>query len=153
MQSPNWLPHQPNIYVYEAGHLLAMPYLDPAAGGEGRIVNTGSLADCSGNYGISPDGRSLAVSCAQAHGGAHQVYVLPAGGTATPLQFTHGAQSFFHAWSPDSRTIAFTRGSASKADIFTVTAAAGGAAAIRIVSLSDGLIRTVTQLQGNRDSF
>jgi TolB protein len=233
MQSANWLPHNPNIYVYEGGHMLAVPYLDPAAGGEARIIDTGSLVDCSGNYGISPDGRSLAVSCEQTHGAAHQVYVLPASGTGTPRQVTHGAQSFFHAWSPDSNTIAFTRGSASKANIFTVPAAGGeahqlthdtindgpdysadgkfiyfdsarsgqlqiwrmrpdgsaaeqitdddcrnssphlspdgkslaflaqrpgtgdgiGDAAVKIVTLSDGLIRTVTQLQGNRDSF
>jgi hypothetical protein len=233
MQSANWLPHNPNIYVYESGHMLAIPYLDPAAGGEARTINTGSLVDCSGNYGLSPDGRSLAVSCAQAHGGPHQVYVLPAGDTGTPRQVTHGAQSFFHAWSPDSGTIAFTRGSASKADIFTVPAAGGearqltrdtindgpdysadgrfiyfdssrsgrmqiwrmrtdgsaaeqitaddcrnssphlspdgkslaflaqrpgtgdaiGEAAVKIVTLSDGLIRTLTQLQGNRDSL
>jgi TolB protein len=233
MQSPDWLPHNPNIYVFEAGHMLAIPYLDPAAGGEARIISTGLLVDCSGNYGVSPDGRLLAVSCAQAHGGPHQVYVLSTGGTGTPLQLTRGAQSFFHAWSPDSSTVAFTRGSASQADIFTVPAAGGaarqlthdtindgpdysadgkfiyfdsarsgqlqiwrmrsdgsgaeqitdddcrnssphlspdgkslaflaqppgsddaiGAAAIKIVSLSDGLIRTLTQLQGNRDSF
>jgi TolB protein len=233
MQSANWLPHNPNIYVYEGGQMLAIPYRDPAAGGEARIIDTGTLVDCSGNYGLSPDGRSLAVSCEQAHGGAHQVYVLPGSGTGTPRQVTHGAQSFFHAWSPDSKTIAFTRGSASKADIFTVPAGGGearqlthdtindgpdysadgkiiyfdssrsgrtqiwrmhtdgsaaeqitdddcrnssphlspdgkslaflaqppgsgeaiGAAAIKIVTLSDGLIRTLTQLQGNRDSL
>jgi Tol biopolymer transport system component len=233
MQSANWLPHNGTIYVYEGGHILGIPYLDPAAGGAARIINTGSLVDCSGNYGVSPDGRSLAVSCEQAHGGPHQVYVLPASGNDSPRQLTHGAQSFFHAWSPDSNTIAFTRGSASKADIFTVPAAGGearqlthdtindgpdysadgkfiyfdsarsgqlqiwrmrtdgsaaeqitdddyrnssphlspdgkslaflaqpqgagdaiGAAAIKIVTLNDGLIRTLTQLQGNRDSF
>ena len=233
MQSANWLPHSPNIYVYEGGHILAVPYLDPGVGGEARIIRTGSLVDCSGNYGLSPDGRALAVSCEQTHGGAHQVYVLPASGIGTPLQVTHDTPSFFHAWSPDSRTIAFTRGSASKADIFTVSAAGGearqlthdtindgpdysadgkfiyfdssrsgqlqiwrmrtdgsaaeqitddgcrnssphlspdgknlaflaqppgasdaaGESAVKILSLSDGLIRTLTQLQGNRDSF
>jgi TolB protein len=233
MQSANWLPHQPNIYVYEGGHMLAIPYLEPAAGGEARILNTGSLMDCSGNYGLSPDGRLLAVSCEQVHGAPHQVYVLPAGGTGTPLQVTYGAQSFFHAWSPDSKTIAFTRGAASQADIYTVTAAGGetrqlthdtindgpdfspdgkfiyfdsarsgplqiwrmrsdgstaeqitdddwrnssphlspdgkslaflaqppgtddsiSEAAVKIVTLSDGLIRTLTRLQGNRGSF
>jgi len=233
MRSANWVPHTADIYLYEGGHLLAIPYLDPAAGGEARTIDTGSLVDCSGNYGLSPDGRTLAVSCAQAHGAEHQVYVLPGSGTGTPRQITHGAQSFFHAWSPDSKTIAFTRGSASKADIFTVPAAGGaahqlthdtindgpdysadgkfiyfdsarsgqlqiwrmhtdgsaaeqitdddcrnssphlspdgkslaflaqppgsgdaiGAAAIKIVTLGDGLIRTLTQLQGNRDSF
>jgi TolB protein len=233
MQSANWLPHDPHIYVYEGGHILAIPYLDPAAGGTATIIDTGPLVDCSGNYGLSPDGRSLAVSCEQDHGGPHQVYVLPASGTGAARQVTHGAQSFFHAWSPDSKSIAFTRGSASKADIFTVTATgvearqlthdtindgpdyspdgkfiyfdssrsgrtqiwrmrpdgsaaeqitdddyrnssphlspdgkslaflaqppdAGdgiGDAAVKIVTLSDGLIRTLTQLQGNRDSL
>jgi TolB protein len=233
MQSANWLPHSPNIYVYEGGHMLVVPYLDPVAGGEARMIDTGSLVDCSGNYGLSPDGQWLAVSCEQAHGAPHQVYLLAASGTATARQVTHGAQSFFHAWSPDSRTIAFTRGSASKADIFTVDAGGGearqlthdtlndgpdysadgqfiyfdsarsghlqiwrmrtdgsaaeqitaddcrnssphlspdgkslaflaqpagaddtmGEAAIKIVNLNDGLIRTLTQLQGNRDSF
>jgi hypothetical protein len=210
MQSANWLPHHPNIYVYEGGHMLAIPYLDPAAGGEARIIDPGSLVDCSGNYKLAPDGRSLAVSCEQTHGRAHQVYVLPASGTGTARQVTAGAQSFLHAWSPDSKTIAFTRGSASKADIFTVPAAGGavrqlthdtiniwrmrtdgsaaeqitdddcrnssphpspdgkslaflaqppetgdaiGAVAVKIVTLSDGLIRTLTQVQGNRDSF
>jgi TolB protein len=232
MQSANWLPHQANLYVHEAGHILAIPYLDPPAGGEARTIDTGSLVDCSGNYGLAPNGRSLAVSCAQSHGGPHQVYLLPNGG-GTPRQVTHGAQSFFHAWSPDSQTIAFTRGSASKADIFIIPTAGGeahqlthdtlndgpdyspdgkfiyfdsarsgqlqiwrmradgsaaeqitaddsrntsphvspdgkslaflaqppaatdsiGPAAIRIVNLSDGLIRTVTQLRGSRDSF
>lgn len=33
MQSANWLPNSPNIYVYESGHMLAIAYLDPAAGG------------------------------------------------------------------------------------------------------------------------
>lgn len=233
MQSANWLPHNRDIYVYESGHMLAIPYLDPPAGGAPRIISTGPLVDCSGNYGISPDGRSLAVSCEAVHGGAHQVYVLPASGPGTPRQVTHGAQSFFHAWSPDSTTIAFTRGRASQADIFTVPATGGearqlthdtindgpdysadgkfiyfdssrsgqlqiwrmrtdgsaaeqitdddsrnssphlspdgkslaflaqppgaddtiGPAAIKIVTLNDGLIRTLTQLRGNRDSF
>jgi TolB protein len=234
MQSANWLPHNSSIFVYEAGHMLSIPYLDPASGGEAKSIDTGSLVDCSGNYGLSPDAQSLAVSCAEVHGGPHQVYLLPPGGsTGAPRQVTHGAQSFFHAWSPDSRTIAFTRGSASKADIFTVAAAGGearqlthdtlndgpdysadgkfiyfdssrsgqlqiwrmradgsgaeqitdddsrntsphlspdgrslaflaqppgagdgiGEAAIRIVTLNDGLIRTLTRFQGNRDSF
>jgi TolB protein len=233
MQSANWLPHNSNIFVYEGGHMLAIPYLDPAAGGQAQTIDTGSLVDCSGNYGLSPDGQSLAVSCEAVHGGPHQVYVLPPGGAGAPRQVTHGAQSFFHAWSPDSKTIAFTRGSASKADIFTVAATGGearqltrdtlndgpdysadgkfiyfdsarsgqlqiwrmrtdgsgaeqitddesrntsphlspdgrtlaflaqppgagdgiGDAAIRIVTLNDGLIRTLTRFQGNRDSF
>lgn len=219
--------------MYEAGHILAIPYLDPAAGGPAQTIDTGSLVDCSGNYGVAPDGRLLAVSCEEVPGGPHQVYVLPAHGKGTPRQVTNGAQSFFHAWSPDSRTIAFTRGSASKADFFTVSAVGGEAhqlthdtvndgpdysadgkfiyfdsarsgqlqiwrmrsdgsaaeqitdddfrntsphlspdgkslaylaqppgagdaiseAAIRIVTLSDGLIRTLTRMQGNRDSF
>ena len=233
MQSPNWLPHNPNIYLYEAGHLLAIPYLDPPAGGKPHPLATGSLVECSGNYGVSPDGQSVAVSCKAAPGAPHEVYVLPASGSGGPRQLTRGPASFFHAWSPDSSTVAFTRGQASKADIFTIPAAGGeehqlthdtindgpdysadgkfiyfdssrsgqlqiwrmhpdgtaaeqitadawrnssphlspdgkslaflaqppgssdaiGDAELRVVNLGDGLIRTLTRFQGNRDSF
>lgn len=66
------------------------------------------------------------------------MYVQPVNGTGTPRQVTHAAQSFFHAWSPDSRSIAFTRGSASKADIFTVSAAGGKARQLTHDMINDG---------------
>ena len=139
MQSANWAPDGKSIYAYEDGRIESIPYLTPEAGGTPLPIDTGRLIGCSGNFGLSPDGRSLAVSCSETKDGPHQLYVLPAGGGATARKVTQGAiASYFHAWSPDSRIIAFTRGSAGKADLFTVPA--GGGAETRLTSdtVNDG---------------
>jgi TolB protein len=139
MQSVNWLPDGKSLYVHEDGHLERIEYLDPPAGSPPQPIAVGKLVDCSSNYGVSPDGRWLAVSCAEKPEGEHQVYVLPAGGGDTVRQLTHGARSsFFHAWSPDSRIVAFTRGSASKADIFTIPASGGEESRLTHDTVNDG---------------
>jgi hypothetical protein len=139
LQSPNWAPDGKSIYVYENARVMKIPYLDPPAGGEPQTINTGKLVGCGGNFGLSPDGKSLAITCAKDKGSPHHVFVLPASGGGTPLQVTEGpVSSYFHAWSPDSRTIAFTRGSASKADIFTVPAAGGPEVRLTSDTLNDG---------------
>lgn len=139
MQSANWAPDGSNIYVHEDGRVAAIPYLQPGVGGEPRFVDTGGLVDCSGNYGLSPDGKSLALSCAASRGGMHQVYVLSMQERGPPRRVTFTAQSsFFHAWSPDSRSIAFTRGSADRADIFTVDAAGGSERRLTRDTVNDG---------------
>ena len=139
MQSPNWAPGGKSIYVLEDGRILNIPYLTPEAGGPPRTVAALRLVDCSGNFGLSPDGKWLAVSCADTHGGPHQVYVVRPDGTGTPRRVTQSATpSFFHAWSPDSLTIAFTRGSAGKADIFTIAAAGGTEKRLTHDTVNDG---------------
>jgi TolB protein len=139
MQSANWAPDGKSIYVLEDGRILNIPYLTPEAGGPPRTIAIFGLADCSGNFGLSPDGKWLAVSCADTHGGPHEVYVVPPDGTGTPRKVTRGATpSFFHAWAPDSRTIAFTRGSAGKADIFTIAAAGGTEKRLTHDTVNDG---------------
>jgi hypothetical protein len=139
MQSANWVPDGKSIYVHEDGHVAKIPYLDPPAGGPPQTIDTGKLVGCSGNYGLSPDGKLLAVSCAERKGGQHDVYVLLAAGAGVPRKVTNGAtSSYFHAWSPDSQTIAFTRGSASKADIFTVPVTGGTEVRLTSDTINDG---------------
>jgi hypothetical protein len=139
MQSANWAPDGKSIYVYEDAHVMRIPYLDPAAGGAPQLIDTGKLVGCGGNFGLSPDGKSLAITCARTKESPHHVFVLPASGGGTPQQVTEGpVSSYFHAWSPDSQTIAFTRGSASKADIFTVPAAGGAEVRLTSDTINDG---------------
>ena len=139
MQSANWAPDGRGIYVHEEGRVERIPYLTPPAGGAPEAVDTGKLLDCSGNFGVSPDGRLLALSCAETHGGPHEVYVQSTAGVATPRKVTNStASSFFHAWSPDSRIIAFTRGSADKADIFTVPVTGGEELRLTRDTVNDG---------------
>jgi Tol biopolymer transport system component len=139
IQSPNWAPGGKAIYVHEDGHIVRIPYLEPPAGGEPQTVDTGKLVGCSGNYGVSPDGKWLAVSCSQVKGGQHDVYVLSASGGATPRKVTSGTvSSYFHAWAPDSAGIAFTRGSAGKADIFKIGIDGGTEARLTQDTLNDG---------------
>jgi Tol biopolymer transport system component len=139
MQSANWAPDGKSIYVHEAGRIVRVSYTPPGVGGEPQPVDVGALLECSGNYGLSPDGKSLAVSCAESNGGTHQVYVLPAQGHGPPRKVTGGAaSSYFHAWSPDSGTIAFTRGKADRADIFTVAASGGAELRLTHDTVNDG---------------
>ena len=139
IQSPNWAPDRKSIYVHEDGRVRKIPYLTPDAGGTPEDVAVGKLVGCSGNFGLSPDGKSLAVSCAETKGGRHEVYVLPAGGGDAPRKLTNGASgSFFHAWAPDSQAIAFTRGSAGKADIFTIALAGGAETRLTSDTVNDG---------------
>jgi hypothetical protein len=145
MQSANWAPDGKAIYAYEKGYLhddsriIKIPLLTPPAGGAPVAVSTGKLIGCSGNFGISPDGRLLAVSCAEMKGGPHEVYVLPADGAGSLTKVTQGAAaSFFHAWSPDSQTIAFTRGSAARADIFAIPVKGGAEVQLTRDTINDG---------------
>ena len=78
MQSANWASDGKEIYAYEAGRIERIPFLTPEAGGTPQRVDLGNLVDCSGNFGLSPDRKWLAVSCAEKGGGRHDVYVLPA---------------------------------------------------------------------------
>ncbi|MFZ1869204.1 MAG: hypothetical protein WAU49_12015 [Steroidobacteraceae bacterium] len=139
MQSADWAPDGKSILVYEDGRIERIPYLTPDGGGPPQPVAVDGLVGCSGNFGLSPDGKLLAVSCSRVSGGLHQVYLLAAEGGGVPRQLTQGAEaSFFHAWSPDGKTVAFTRGSASRADIFTIAATGGPQTRLTHDTVNDG---------------
>lgn len=143
MQSAGWAPDGKSILVYEDARIERIPYLTPDGGGSPQPIDTRGLVGCSGNFGLSPDGKVLAVSCSRVPGGLHQVYLLSAGGGGAPRQLTQsGAASFFHAWSPDGTMVAFTRGSASLADIFTIPAAGGPEKRLTHDTVNDGPVYT-----------
>jgi Tol biopolymer transport system component/catechol 2,3-dioxygenase-like lactoylglutathione lyase family enzyme len=139
IDSPNWAPDGKSIYVHEGGRIQRIPYLNPPAGGPPQPIDTGKLVGCSGNYGLSPDGKWVAVSCSEVSGAPHEVFLLPATGGGTPRKVTNTtASSYFHAWAPDSQSLAFTQGAASKADIFTVPIDGGAERRLTSDTVNDG---------------
>jgi dipeptidyl aminopeptidase/acylaminoacyl peptidase len=147
LKSVNWIAGGQFLYVDADGRLERIGTQAPLVGVVPERVSLGKLSDCSGNYGLSPDGKWLAISCRHGPpdgtraGGpdATQVYVLPADG-GDPVRALTSAPtgSYFHAWSADSRVIAFTRGSASHADIFTVPASGGAESRLTADTVNDG---------------
>ncbi len=115
--------------------------LDPLNGGTAEAVDTAGLVDCAGDYGVAPDGKAIALSCAEAKGGTRNLYVLAFSkevGVGKPKQLTTGVNSFFHGWSADGSTLLFTRGKAAAADFWTIGAAGGPEKRMTGDTLSDG---------------
>jgi Tol biopolymer transport system component len=102
--APNWSRNGKALYFTRDGQIYAIP----VAGGAPELLDVGNLTKCSGSHGLSPDGKWFAVTCAATDNPDHRVYILPATG-GTPRLVAQNT-SWFHSWSPDGKTIAFTRG-------------------------------------------
>jgi TolB protein len=138
MSSAAWSAGSHSVYVEEAGVLEQIAYHEAPAATDVRPVMPGDLNNCPGHLGLSPDGQWLAVTCKRELG-TYQIYILPVAGGA-PRQLTQGSQSsFFHAWSADGSSVAFTRGSGtSKADVFTIPASGGDELRLTSDAINDG---------------
>ncbi len=119
-EAPNWLGDNSGFLVNEGGSL--------------RIFRTGSDAfeqvsiageslSCNNDHAPSPDGRHIAFS-ASATGSGSRVYTVPVTG-GKPARITDNEPSYFHGWSPDGRTLAFTGQRKGEFDIYTIPAAGG----------------------------
>ena len=76
--------------------------------GEASPIDIGNATDCTGSHGLSPDGKWLAMTCTTPNQPGRRVYIVPATG-GTPRLVTANPDSYFHSWSPDGKTILFTR--------------------------------------------
>ena len=104
MEAPNWSKDGKTLFFNRDGKIWRIG----AEGGEASVVNTGDATKCTGSHGLSPDGQLLAISCSTPGKPETRVYIAPAAG-GQPKLVTEGAWSYFHGWSPDGKTIAFTR--------------------------------------------
>jgi hypothetical protein len=86
-------------------------------------ISTGAQVQCNNDHGISPDGTMIAVSDSTQLKKS-QVYTLPITG-GTPKQITPNAPSYWHGWSPDGSTLAFTGQRGDNFDIYTIPVAGG----------------------------
>lgn len=104
LEAPNWTRDGSSLIFDAAGKIWTIP----VRGGEPRVVPTATASHCNGSHGISPDGKSLAITCITPGLPEARVYIVPLAG-GTPRVVTANPNSYFHSWSPDGKTIAFSR--------------------------------------------
>ena len=121
MEAPNWSRDGKTLIFNREGKLWSVP----AAEGDGSLaaatpIDIGNASDCTGSHGLSPDGNWLAITCTTPDHPGRRVYIVPATGGA-PRMVTANPDSYFHSWSPDGKTILFTRPSHDALNIFAIS--------------------------------
>jgi TolB protein len=119
-EAPNWT-HDGAAFIFNAdGRIQRLP----VAGGQPEPVDTGFAVHCNNDHGISPDGKTLAISDQSL--GDHQsiIYLLPITG-GTPRRITKNSPSYWHGWSPDGKTLAYPGQRNGEFDIYTISTEGG----------------------------
>jgi TolB protein len=113
-EAPNWARDGSYFLFNQGGGIYRMA----VNGGEPTRIDTGTQTKCNNDHGISPDAKLIAVSDSS-QTGKSIVYTLPIAG-GTPHQVTTNAPSYWHGWSPDGSTLAFTGQRGDNFDIYTI---------------------------------
>jgi TolB protein len=119
-EAPNWS-RDGSFFLFNQGGKI---YRLPLKGTQPVVVPTGPQNRCNNDHGISPDGQSIAISDSSGSSGKSSIYLLPIAG-GTPRQITQASPSYWHGWSPDGKTLAFTGQRDGEFDIYTIPAAGG----------------------------
>jgi TolB protein len=129
-EAPNWSRDGQFFIVNSAGRLYRL-----RADGVGGLaeIPTGFATRVNNDHGISPDGSRLALShAAEEHITdpeqawlASSIYILPIGGSETPVKVTQKAPSFWHGWSPDGATLVYTALRDDEWDVYSIPASGG----------------------------
>jgi TolB protein len=119
-EAPNWTKDGNTLLFNLDGKIMRIS----ATGGAPNPVNTGAATRCNGSHGLSPDGRWLAISCSMPERPEPHIYIVPLNG-GTPHLVTEHPNSYWHSWSPDGRTILFTRPNHGSLNIYGITAEGG----------------------------
>jgi Tol biopolymer transport system component len=88
------------------------------------VIPTTPQIHLNNDHGLSPDGEWLAISDQSSDDHKSRVYIVPAKG-GTPRLVTPNGPSYWHGWSPDGKTLAFTGERDGNFDIYTIPAAGG----------------------------
>jgi TolB protein len=119
-EAPNWT-RDGAAFIFNAnGRIQRLP----VAGGQPQSIDTGFAVHCNNDHGISPDGKTLAISDQSL--GDHQsiIYLLPITG-GTPRRITQKSPSYWHGWSPDGKTLAYPGQRNGEFDIYTISTEGG----------------------------
>ncbi len=119
-EAPNWT-REGDALIFNSGGRL---YRIPITGGQPKVIDTGFAVRCNNDHGISPDGKTLAISDGSQRDGRSRIYTVPVTG-GTPQLITENAPSYWHGWSPDGKTLVFCGQRNGEFDIYAIPATGG----------------------------
>lgn len=130
VEAPNWTPDGRAFILNGGGRLYRVSLHDPA---QLHLIPTGFADRLNNDHGISPDGTRLVISH---HAAEHvsdpgqdwlasSIYVLPLAGSDAPVKVTTKAPSFWHGWSPDGSTLAYTALRDDEWDVYVIPVSGG----------------------------
>jgi TolB protein len=117
--APNWSRDGKSLAFTRDGRI----YTIPVVGGTPQLLDVRDLSSCSGSHGFSPDGKWFALTCSAADQPDRRVYIVPATG-GKPRLLTQNT-GWFHSWSPDGKTILFTRSGHGSGNIYAISVDGG----------------------------
>jgi hypothetical protein len=119
-EAPNWTRDGNTLIFDQDGKMMKIA----ATGGAPEVLDIGAATHCNGSHGLSPDGKWLAITCSMPDKPESRVYIVPSGG-GIPRLVTEHPYSYWHSWSPDGKTIAFTRPSHGASNIYSISVEGG----------------------------
>ena len=119
IEAPNWTPDGGALIVNGNGLLFRVPLDRPAL----DQIDTGFATRLNNDHGISPDGSMLVISNHTVIGQSC-IYTLPTTG-GEPARVTANTPSWWHGWSPDGSTLAYTAVRSGEFGIWTIPVEGG----------------------------
>jgi len=119
-EAPNWSRDGSTLLFNQDGKIYRMPL----SGASPVLVPTAPEDHCNNDHGISPDGTSIAISAQSGAKHLSSIFVLPIEG-GTPRPITLNSPSYWHSWSPDGKTLAFTGERDGNFDIYAIPVTGG----------------------------
>ena len=124
-QAPNWTRDGASLIFDGGGKIMKIP----VGGGVPEAIDIGAATRCTGSHGLSPDGALLAITCNMPERDGARVYVVPVAG-GVPRLVTETGGSYWHSWSPDGKTIVFTRSDHGSLNFYAIPVEGGAESAL-----------------------
>jgi Tol biopolymer transport system component len=124
-EAPNWSPDGTYLISNSNGGIYKLILNQDGTAQPQRLAIPAEYR-CNNDKAISPDGNKLGFSASLAPHNGSQVFLADANGTHIKLMAAD-SPSYFHGWSPDSKTLAFVaqRNGSNQYDIYSVPATGG----------------------------
>jgi Tol biopolymer transport system component len=124
-EAPNWSPDGKFLIANSGGGIYKL-VLKQDGTAEPEKVAIPADYQCNNDKAISPDGKKIAFSATVPPHKGSQVFLADVDGNNLKLM-TSDSPSYFHGWSPDSKTLAFVaqRNGSGQYDIYGMPASGG----------------------------